>query len=262
MDALLPLYMQPIDGVALVRVGPLGDGGYVVPAEVLGRVDALVSLGLGADWRFEDHFRWLSGASVTAYDHTVTPRFWLRRTAGSALRRLRRTPVADKRRHNPTTGYRRYRAFFSQEGCHHRRLAIGDGTGGSVTLRQALNACPGRSLFVKMDIEGAEWQVLDSLIEAADRLVAVAIEFHDVNDHLEQLGTFLAAMGARGFAVVNTAANNVGGCSPEGIPVLVEVTLARRDAFIVDPGRLQEDLNAPNSSLHPEIAIRFAPLFI
>lgn len=255
-SARLPSFLKPVAGVDLIRVGPIGDGGYVIPRQIPGHVGWLLSLGLGADWRFEEQFQALSGTPVTAYDHTVHERFWARRAAGRAYRRLTRTGVTDQLRHNPTSGYRRYRRYFSRPDAEHRRLAVGDGTAGSVPLSQILAECPGEPIFLKMDIEGAEWLVLDDLVAGADRFAGMAIEFHDVPAHLPQLRDFVQRL-AR-FPIVNVAANNVGGVDDDGVARVVEVTVARRDLFDVDPALPRPDLNTPNSSLHPPLELRFA----
>lgn len=193
---------------------------------------------------------------MTVYDHTVTTRFWARRTVGRALRPLRRTREIDLRRHNPTGTYSRYRRFFRQDGCEHRRVEVGDGSGRTVSAEQILADCPGSAIFVKMDIEGAEWQTLEQLAAASHRLAGMVVEFHDVAAHAHELRRFVASL--PGFAVVNTAVNNVGGVMPDGTPVLVELTLVRTDLITVDPSLPRRDLNAPNSSLHPVIDLRFA----
>lgn len=255
IEAVLPGYLRPIDGVDCVRIGPSGDGGYVLPREALKRTDWLISLGLGADWRFEEEFRSRSGAPVTAYDHTVTTKFWARRTVGRMLRPLRRRRIVDDLRHNPSGTYLRYRRFFRGGECEHRRVEVGDGARGTVSAEEILADCPGSAIWVKMDIEGAEWKTLAHWVAGSHRLAGMVVEFHDVARHADELRRFVAEL--PDFAVVNTSVNNVGGVMPDATPVLVELTLVRADLITSDPARPRRDLNAPNSSLHPTIDLRF-----
>lgn len=119
-------------------------------------------------------------------------------------------------------------------------------------------------LFVKMDIEGAEYRVLPELLPTADRIAAIVIEFHDCDLLWERLMEVIEAMLTR-FAIVHTHGNN---CAPlmreSGIPRVLEISLANRDLISPEELALQNDrtyplptLDMPNQSDKPDYPLRF-----
>ena len=53
----------------LIRVGKIGDGGYVVSKSDLENIDLILSFGLDADWSFEKEIRKITRAPIHIYDH-------------------------------------------------------------------------------------------------------------------------------------------------------------------------------------------------
>ena len=60
---------------------------------------------------------------------------------------------------------------------------------------------PGRIDFLKCDIEGAEYDVLDDDVLTTDRLGQAAIEFHDVSDRFDRLSRIVETAYANGFSL-------------------------------------------------------------
>ena len=255
--ATLPASVQPRTDVDLMRVGPVGDGGYVVARDVVPVASWVVGLGMADDWRFEAELAATGGLPVTVCDPGGGPRFWARRRAGRIKRRI--TPIPDDPlRDNPDATYREYREFFRRPGHEHLRVRIGDGGADTVSLADLLNRFPQRDVFLKMDIEGAEWQTLDTLLAQQHRIVGAAIEFHDVHEHLDQLLGFVQR--ADSWSIVNVAANNAGGVADDGTPRLVEMSFGRSDLLRprTTPMRNSAALNGPNTTRVPPVEIRFA----
>lgn len=254
--AVLPAQLRGLPGCDVIRLGPAGDGGYLVAEDVLGHVEWLVGLGLSDDWRFEAHLQSLTACRMSVYDDTVTPRFWARRAAGRLRRRLTRTLDLDVRRANEESGFLRYRRFFRHPHREHIAVRVGPGTG-EISLAHILDRYPHRAAFVKMDIEGCEWQQLDALIERQDRIVGAAIEFHDVPDRMPELLAFVAA--ATSWSIVGVSVNNVTGVDESATPRVVEVSFARTDLLRHRPTQ-GSAITAPrrtNSALGPAIDLQF-----
>lgn len=119
----------------------------------------------------------------------------------------------------------------------------------------AANGDTGRSLVVKMDVEGAEWE---SWLLAPDALLAridqIAIEFHDVDDPL-----FVATVRRlkEQFHVAHLHFNNYS-CDPSLAPFpasAYEVLLVNRTIGQIDPGGAvtrPHPLDAPNNPQMPD----------
>lgn len=213
---MLPASWKPTATGNLERLGSADDGGYVVAGPAVTASRLLISMGLSDNWDFEAVFRAHSGARVICLDHTVTPRFWLKQAVASVVRLRPRL-----------TRYLAYRRFFSTPGVEHRRLCVGYDRPGGISLATLIAGEPAKSVFLKADIEGSEYRILDDIVRYADRLTGIAIEFHDIDLHRERIDDLLRRL--PDFAVIALAANNFGGVDPNGDPLVIEMTIVRRD---------------------------------
>ena len=48
--------------------------------------------------------------------------------------------------------------------------------------------------FIKIDIETSEYRILDELIENQEKFTGIAIEFHDVDLHLDKILKFITSL--------------------------------------------------------------------
>lgn len=212
---MLPAAWKPEPSGNLERLGSAADGGYVVARSAVEASRLLISMGLSDNWDFEAAFRSRSNARVVSLDHTVTPRFWFKQALASLVRLRPRL-----------TRYIAYRRFFSSADVQHRKLCVGyDGPGG-VSLATLIREEPPVSVFLKADIEGAEYRILEDIVKFSDRLTGIAIEFHDIDLNRERISALLARL--PDFAVIALAANNFGGIDPNGDPLVVEMSIVRR----------------------------------
>ena len=243
---MLPSSWRPIEHRGrLIRMGAPHDGGYPVSITSVEQADVLLSMGLNDDWRFEEDFRQRRpGARVICFDHTVTGRFWAKYTLIAVLKgSLGRAQKAFQ-----------YRRFFSSSGNEHRRLQIGYDGPESTSLASILKDLEGKSIFLKCDIEGGEYRILDEIVTNQARFTGIAIELHDVDLQRDRIDTFIRELDR--FAIVRLHANNFGGVDPAGDPLVIEVTFTRIDLIdsnARDPGIVE----LPNNPSAPDIAIVF-----
>lgn len=202
------------------RVGRFGDGGYIIPRK-LPPMSGLLSYGVGDDISFENEFVKKFNVNAYLYDHTVNLQ-----------------PQNDPRIH------------FTKEGLSDKKRPMLD------TLESHLNKCgllhDHSWIFLKMDIEGAEWPGLQVVSDSTwKRICVIAIEFHYlnvVND--EKLRLFRKLK--QHFHVFHVHANNCCGTFNHGghdLPVIIEVTLVNKILYNCnDPftGDLPSELDRPN----------------
>lgn len=142
-----------------VRVGPRRDGGYVISDEIAANADVLLSYGVGWDTDFEVDFRDRYDVRVLMFDPTMFPESWI------ALALQVRRPRALWRL------FKRWR--YSQRWAKQRRLqglvVIEEGIAASGRARYATLSdhferydLSGEDIFLKMDIEGNEYDILMS----------------------------------------------------------------------------------------------------
>lgn len=190
----------------LVRVGnSFGDGGYVL-ADRLAAGQAVYSYGISNEISFDlDLAR--RGMSVFMYDHTIDA-----------------IPVA-------------------HEGLLFFRQGVADGPSkdgrfDSLENHVLRNGHGSRAdLILKMDVEGAEWDVLESASDATlSRFEQIVFEAHDLNALAEpafrrRIHAILGRL-SRLFALIHVHANNVAAPASVGgltVPPLLEFSYLRRD---------------------------------
>ncbi len=204
--ALRQLVPRDVPGVGKVRIGGVGDGGYVL-LDRLAPQQVVMSFGVGPTVTFDAEMA-ERGHDILLFDHTVDElpqehhRFrWFRQGVAGVS-----NPAAD---------------LFSLAD-HMEKLPPG-------TIDPIL----------KMDVEGAEWASLAATPRhALRRFAQIVLEFHTMLAlHQPAFNAMaVAALNALSsdFAVVHVHANNWGGMGFVGglvMPETIEVTYARRDLF-------------------------------
>lgn len=134
------------------RFGPARDGGYVIPARSFGEV-AVFGYGVGHDASFEDEVAEFLGCKAFVFDHTL----------GDNIPDI-----------GPNT-------TFVPEGITAPPETIDLRTFSS-HLEKFVG--PVGDVFLKIDVEGAEWDVLD--FESLDRVTQLVIELHEIDVEVER----------------------------------------------------------------------------
>jgi hypothetical protein len=242
---MLPRAWAPVPVEDLVLVGPRGDGGYVACAAAIAPVTLLISMGLSDDWRFEEDILRRTNARVECFDHSVTPAFWFSYT----MRALRH------RRFGQIFRFLSYSRFFSSDKAHHRRLMIGSDGPGAVSLDTIIAPLPeSETLFLKMDIEGGEYAILDQIIAARHRFTGMVMELHEVDQRRAEIAAFLE--GLSDFTIVAMHPNNYFGADANGDPYLLEVSLMRND-FVKPNPSARAPVLPPTIADKPDVTLIF-----
>jgi hypothetical protein len=216
-----------------IRIGEAHDGGYLMCSDQLGsQIQAAYSAGIEQHDKFSSDIYNLLHVPVHQFDCTVAA------TAQSC------------------------------DGCHFHKVCFKgeDGRGAmsgktSWTLNEVLSEtgaanAPARSLVMKMDIEGAEWFVLNPRgVDSVDwgKFSQLVIEFHSIGNekrHEEYLGGLTKLLDA-GFKVAHIHGNNCCGMYTKGeysLPDVLEVTLVMQEGgdHICSRDQKYEDSDSPN----------------
>ena len=198
------LFRNHYVSVDLIRVGPEGDGGYLIP-DVIHSIDACFSPGVGSSSGFEEELWKIAGVPTFLADATVTHPNVL------------------------PSGVKFIPAMIGAS-PDNRYLTL------SAWVDQSVNDSD-VNLLLQMDIEGGEYNVLAYEDSAFLRRFSVmVIEFHSLS-RLHESWTNTALTGIfskllRDFVVVHAHPNN---CCPAvtiqgiSVPEVLEVTFLRRD---------------------------------
>lgn len=250
ISAVLPRGLAIRNCPDLVRVGSKNDGGYLVSAADIQNSDILIGLGINDDWNFEKDFATQRGCPVIAYDASVSLKHFRRK----AIRALSHLSKLNRALHD----YRRYvdfKNFFRGDHEHIQKFVGLDIGGGFVGFSDIVARVNGRTAFLKIDIEGYEYRILDDLIDFEPHISGCVIEFHDCDLHLDKIIGFVARFGLN---LVHVHPNNHGLVNEHGIPLALELTFSHFGKCAEAPVRLPHPLDRPCKRSAEDIQLSLA----
>jgi hypothetical protein len=251
IDARLPTSLRPSGCQDLIRLGRDNDGGYLVSRADVMATDCLIGLGVNDDWSFEQQFSRMKRCSVICYDASVGAKVFLSRY----LRASENEPPSSDTRKRARTLIS-YLWFFRGRNEHVRRFVARSAKPDTVRFDHVVRRMAGRRTFLKIDIEGAEYGLLDDIVAIAPQLTGLAIEFHQSHRRLLRIQRFVDQVGLQ---LVHVHVNNCGRVAENGVPGTIELTFSS-----LTPGdgtasevTLPHPLDQPNRQSKPDIALRF-----
>jgi hypothetical protein len=199
-------YLIPVD-VDLVRVGNnITDGGYVIPKSLVNSVDGLLSLGIGDDWSFDDHFHQMNpDCTIHSYDSSIHPGQF----DHDLLTQYNKTFQGNVRHFCENIGKQFINSEFTE-------------------LTTAIEILDKDNIFLKMDIEGGEYTLTKDICNNRSKISGLVVEYHgaaSTSKHcfLEELPII-----TKYYQVVHVHPNNSGPVI-NGFPDYLEISFIRKD---------------------------------
>jgi hypothetical protein len=217
------LKLCPVAVPDLVRLGGKMDGGYLVPQSAINHAQGLLSLGLGDDFTFDQDWHALKPADpIHMYDASVK------------YESISISVNPGARGHLDIKAM--YAEFF-QGAVKHVPEFIG-----ANNFVQALDDLGVDQVFIKMDIEGSEYGLIDLFVEHHPRIVGIAMEWHHCANRNSQWYDALEKL-QQHYDIVHLHGNNHVTPDNEGIFGCMELTHIRRD--LVGSQALRKQIHLP-----------------
>ena len=243
MKAKLPNFFTFKSAKDLVRLGKKNDGGYLISQSDIIQSDTLIGLGISDDWSFEENFVKQKDVPVYVYDASLNFKFWIKRTLAEMI----------KNPFNlyPLKKFISYKKFFKNDKKHLKKfVGLNTDNNNYCTLSSILDELNYQNIFMKIDIEGFEYRLLDTLILNQNRIAGLVLEFHDCDIHLDTIKKFIQDFDLN---LVHIHANN---CLPirldDELPLVLELTFSKYCELQKD-GYLPHILDMPNDKNLSEI---------
>ncbi len=270
MELLDRKQLRPIEYPGLVRLGVAGDGGYVVPSDQVQATTTLLSLGIDEDWSFDRAFIAANPAArVIGVDHSVGPAWFKQRLRDSLADLLTGTLRGERRqarRHwRALKNAVDYFVFFRPPHRHIQKRVAATDDDANISLPSLLRVAgdpAAHSVFLKVDIEGWEYQITAPLVDGADAINCVVIEFHRLGTRTAEFNRAIAHLLTR-FRIVHVHGNNYSNYDTRiDFPDAVEITLLHHLLVPADAARSahaypRPGLDVANLPRRPDHPLRF-----
>lgn len=246
---MLPKNFKPDGAYELIRMGSDHDGGYLVDPKSIEQSNALIALGIGRNWSFEKDFLERKSVRIHAYDYSIGLGYWikhfLKRVLAVLLGRFSAPFDAVKL-------FLEFKIFFKDSAVLYLEK-VGTAPGCDTNLKKALDKLDRAPLFLKVDIEGYEYQILEEIIRCKDDLTGLVIEFHSVSDNIEQIEDFINKIG---ITLIHIHPNN-NRLDEEGDPKAIELTFSKNPTKLEDKFIHPHALDQNNVPRKDSVSLRF-----
>jgi len=228
-------FLIPIRFSNLKRYGRNADGGYVCESNIVKDSNILITFGMGPDWSFElDYIKNNPGVKIFMYDYTVTSLPYIKEVWKYFRRYItfRGKPNALSDRIKYLKNYLNFFKlknvnFFPEKITYPSKYKIDTDIDKVFARIDSDNFTKGKSVVLKSDIEGSEFEIIDGIVDYSKRINALIIEFHwlDKNEEI-----FLESIKKlqKNFIIAHIHGNNHCEKLSSGLPITLEMTLINK----------------------------------
>ena len=229
----LPLNFKPKKKFQLIRVGKNHDGGYLCGLNSVTAAKNLISFGIFDDISFEKNFYKLNNkCKIYCYDKYVDNVFWLKilwKNLGLSIFKLNLLYFFKS-----LFRYIDFKNFVKKNKFYKKTIDFN-------SVNKILQK---NKTFLKIDIEGSEYRILDEIIKHQNKIIALVIEFHDVDLNLRKINSFIKKFK---LTLTHVHPNNSGGINYYKIPLILEMTFEKYPIQINKYLELPHELDQNNS---------------
>jgi len=258
---MLPSFLKPynVKTENLIRIGPKSDGGYIVHKDSINLTKKIITCGLNDDWKFEKNFTKLNNhCFVEAYDHTIDKDFWYQRFKKDIihfflLKKLRLSKIIKM------FDYIDYKIFFKEKNIHFLKKVVRNSEKeDEISLTDIIDNF--EDIFLKIDIEGNEYEILPEVTKHSEKIISLIVEFHDIDSNLDKIEKFIIEN--KFLKLIHIHANNYKDINTNGNPNDIELTFVNKNKINISNERSQKSypihgLDYKNLKRKKDIELKF-----
>ena len=260
---MFPIKLKPhfIKNSKLIRLGSIDDGGYVIPKKVLKNTDYLISLGISDNWDFEKHFARLSNCSVDSYDYSIDNIFWINKFKKDLFKFLCLKIFKPKKLYKMFQfldfiyffKWKKKNSFFL------KKIGIGKHL---ISLKDIINnKKKANKIFLKIDIEGSEYNILDQINHYKNKITGIVIEFHETSKNIKKIISFIYKIEDK-LSLIHIHGNNYSAKGLNQKPEALELTFVSNKLFVKENRKNNKSypikgLDHPNSKRSKDLILEF-----
>ena len=236
----LPDYFKPVIFDDLKRIGNPNDGGYVVRKQDIIDSEHLISIGISFDWSFEkEFFKNNKKIKISTYDGSTGFKYFFK-SCRVRLKNFIKKPNFNNfhrliQRLKLTLDFCIFFKLNISNKINHTEKFVSNHTEMFKEFEYNYGYKPDfvkfsdifikspKNVFLSIDIESSEYELLDELSEYSDNLVGLNIEFHNVDKNLDKIKRFIEKFKLH---LIHAHVNNFGEIS-NGLPTVIELSFSK-----------------------------------
>ena len=254
---MLPITLRPKKNYKLIRLGNKYDGGYLVDEISIKKSEILVSGGIFYDFKFEQDYISLTNNNIYCFDHIINPFKYILIWILILLKRLiffenkEKILKAKKNILKPL----KFLKFLKKKKVTYQKKGIGIDSKNIYSLDTILNKIvPKKKYFLKIDIEGDEYKILNQIINSSEYLTGLVIEFHNVSKNIQQIEMFINKLP---LELIYIHPNNAGEVNKYNDPEIIEFSFSKFALSDNNDNFKKHKLDFPNNPYKREINLNF-----
>jgi hypothetical protein len=243
----LPNILKPKKKFDLIRIGSKNDGGYLCTIDSVNQSTTLISLGVWTNWEFEKQFLKLKKKKINFFpvDDNLNLSFIIKsiyKDVGKIFFYF------DTKSFFKSIYILFDYIFFIQKFMIQSTVDYG-------FLNKLIKKKKLHNIFLKIDIESAEYRVLDEILKNKNKINCLIVEFHDIDLHIKKIIDFIKKLK---FHLSHVHANNFGGIDNNFNPKVLEITFEKKPQIIKNKkAKLPHKLDSKNNPDDRDIKLIF-----
>ena len=239
------LILKPKKKFKLHRLGGPNDGGYLIGENSLEKSETLISFGIDDNWQFEEDFmKKNSNCKIQCYDDKPILIHLVKKLVIELMF------LVHRRRLNFIKYFKniiRFLIIRKKIVFLKKKIFYND-------LDEILTNISSNNIFLKIDIEGSEYRILDEIIKHQKKIIGIVIEFHNFDYHKNVIYDFCKKLD---LELIHIHPNNGAPRDKHGDPIVIELTFEKNPIIIGDNLILPNELDMRNVSSEKDIELLF-----
>lgn len=237
--------LKPKKEYDLIRLGGSNDGGYLIGYNSIIKSQKLITFGVGENWEFEkDFLNKNKNCKIFCYDHKPILKHLIRLFFISLLF----LPTS------PSFKFLNYlmkifNFFKTRKKINFITKHVSYGS-----LDKLLTNNLDNNIFLKIDIEGSEYRLLEEIIKHEEKFIGLIIEFHNADIHKKIIHDFFIRFNLK---LTHIHSCNCGQLDANGDPLVFELTFEKDPKIIGEHPKIPNKLDMKNNPKKQDIQLFF-----
>ena len=238
------LFFKPKHNYFLERIGKENDGGYLINSDAILKSKYLLSFGIFDDWSFEKNFiKYNKNVKVICYDDVISFNFIFTRSIKKIILDLYKFKFTNI--FNNLFTIIDYILINNKIKFNKKKIVRGD-------IEKIMNNLD--QVFLKVDIEGNEYEILEDILKVQNNISALIIEFHDVDKNRDIIERFIEKFKLN---LTHIHPNNYGKLDKNNDPIIIELSFEKYPKILEGNVTLPNILDQKNNPKKNDIFIKF-----